>query len=219
MLRRTSRVISTGRGHPCRGDADRDQPPAVAHHRQGLSERALAAEHLEDDVRPTPGQLEHAGDGILGSRIDRRRWRRARARRRASRRRGRPRRPRAAPAARATCTIIEPTPPVATTATWSPTRSLAAVRDRAVRRQRGTADDRRLLERQRVGQREDRVLRHDGVLGQTAHRVHRERRSVLAVQTRLAVVERARAGGSARRTGEQRSSRPRAQCGARRRTA
>jgi len=65
------------------------------------------------------------------------------------------------------------------------------VRDRSVGGQHGAAEHRCRLQIQADGHREHRRRRYDGVLGEPAHGVHRQRCAVGAVQAGRAVVERA----------------------------
>ena len=84
-----------------------------------------------------------------------------------------------------------PTPPTATTATRSPPRSSAPCRtapyavNTAQPRTADSSSGNPSSERKDVGR------RHDGILGESSHRVHRDRRSVTPPKSRRAVIQRA----------------------------
>ena len=96
----------------------------------------------------------------------------------------------AAPKARASCTMFNPTPPTATTATRSPGRTDPGMGDRTVGGQDGATQDSRGLQVQADRHPEHRRLRGHRVLGQARHRVHGQRGAVRAVQAGRAVVQR-----------------------------
>ena len=147
--RRTSRVISIGAAsRPARSDGD--HPPAVAQHLERLHEGLLAPERLERDVDAAAGQLEHRGDGIAVRSVDDVASRRALRAAASFSSLTSTATIWSAPSARANCTISEPTPAGRHDRDSLARPQLGGAPDGAEGRQRGAAEDRRLVERHSV---------------------------------------------------------------------